>query len=123
MSQSTSGFREHVGFDVHEDGEGRANVTLQAGDEHLNPGGAVHGGVLATLIDSAMGAAVRTTGEGAERPATIALTVTYLEPGQPGGISVTAQVRKRGRRITIVEAEAVQHGDMIAHGIGTFTTG
>lgn len=122
MSQTTRGFREHVGLEVSPDGEGRATASLDAGDEHLNPGGTVHGGVVATLVDSAMGAAVRTTGE-AERPATIALTITYLEPGRPGAITVTAQVRKRGKRITVVEAEVAQEGEMIAHGIGTFTTG
>ena len=40
----------------------------------------------------------------------------------PGTLVVDAQVRKRGRRITIVEAEVSQEGELVAHGIGTFTS-
>ena len=43
------GFREHVGLQVGDEGR----VVLDAGDEHLNPHGSVHGGVLATMIDVA----------------------------------------------------------------------
>ena len=45
------GFREHVALQVTDDG----TVVLDAGEEHLNPHGTVHGGVTATLIDVAMG--------------------------------------------------------------------
>lgn len=101
MTQTTPGFREHVGLETHGEGPGRATVRLRARDEHLNSAGTVHGGVVATLIDSATGTAVRTAAEGADaRPATIGRTVTYLGPGSSGDIPVTAQVRERGKRIT-----------------------
>jgi acyl-coenzyme A thioesterase PaaI-like protein len=51
--------------------------------EHLSDAGAVHGGVLATLLDAAMGAAVLSrTGEN-DVPATSQPTVTCLRPGKP----------------------------------------
>ena len=52
--------------------DGTARLAFEATDEHLNPAGTVHGGVLATLVDTAMGTAVRTaTGDErrARRPA------------------------------------------------------
>jgi uncharacterized protein (TIGR00369 family) len=65
--------------------DGTATLELDATDEHLNPAGTVHGGVLATLVDTAMGQAVRSrTGED-DVPATSQLTVTYLRPGRPAG--------------------------------------
>lgn len=76
------GFREHVALQVEPVDEGTGRVLLDATDEHLNSHGTVHGGVLATMIDVAMGTAVATTG--GDSPVTVSLTVTYLEPGRPG---------------------------------------
>jgi uncharacterized protein (TIGR00369 family) len=114
------GFMELVDIKVEDMGDGRSRVRLDAGDDHLNPAGSVHGGAIATLVDTAMGAAVKTTGDGGT--ATVEMKVTYLEPAMPGALVVDAQVRKVGRRITIVEAEVTQDDELVAHAIGTFTS-
>ena len=114
------GFRGVVGLDVTEMADGEATVVLEAAERHLNPYGTVHGGAIATLVDTAMGAAVAAAGS--EAPVTIEMKVTYLEPCKPGKVEARAKVRKRGRRITIVEAEVSQDGDLVAHGIATFTS-
>ena len=108
------GFREHAGLQV-EDGE----VVVVAGEEHLNPHGSVHGGLLATMLDVAMGQAVAQAG--GESPATVALALTYLEPGRPGRLSATARVRKRGKRLIVVEGEVQQDGDVLVDALGTFS--
>ena len=113
------GFREHVALQVEPVDEGTSQVHLEAAEEHLNPHGTVHGGVLATMIDVAMGTAVATTG--GESPVTVSLTVTYLEPGQPGRLTATARVRKRGKRLIVVEAEVVQGDDVVADALATFS--
>ncbi len=99
--------------------DGSARISFEATDEHLNPAGTLHGGVLATLVDTAMGLAVF---RGDNAPVTIEMKVTYLEPAKPGVLLVEALVRKRGRRITIVEAEITQDDELVAHAIGTFTS-
>ena len=113
------GFRDHVRLSVESEGDGTSCVVVDAGDDHLNPHGAVHGGVLATMIDAAMGTAVASTG--GESPVTISLTVTYLEPGRPGRLEARAQVRKRGTRLMVVQAEVVQDDDVIADALATFS--
>ena len=113
------GFREHVGLQIDPQGDGTSTVVLDADDEHLNPAGAVHGGVLATMIDVAMGTAVATTG--GESPVTVSLTVTYLEPGRPGRLEARALVRKRGKRLMVVEAEVLQDDDVLADALATFS--
>ena len=113
------GFREHVALEIVPGEEGAGSVRLEAREEHLNPHGTVHGGVLATMIDVAMGTAVATAG-GAS-PVTVSLTVTYLEPGQPGLLEARARVRKRGKRLMVVEAEVVQEGDVVADALATFS--
>jgi len=94
-------------------------VVVDARDEHLNPHGSVHGGPLATILDVAMGNAVAEAG--GERPVTVALSITYLEPGQRGRLSATARVRKRGKRLIVVEGEVQQDGDVLADALGTFS--
>ena len=111
---------ELLGLDVQRLDDGGATVTLDAEDRHLNQGGTVHGGAIATLVDTAMGAAIAREGEA---PVTIEMKVTYLEPASPGRLRAEATVRRRGKRITIAEVEVFDaDGEVVAHGIGTFTT-
>jgi uncharacterized protein (TIGR00369 family) len=118
----TFAFAELLGLQLGDEGdspEGRDSIVrLEAGQQHLNIGGVVHGGVLASLIDTAMGRAVRSVTDSST--ATSQLTVTYLEPANPGPLVATARVSKRGSTLTIVEAEVEQEGRPIAHALATF---
>ena len=100
--------------------DGTATLELEATEEHLNPAGTVHGGVLATLVDTAMGHAVASSTGEDELPVTSQLTVTYLRPGKPGALVATAAVRKRGQNLTICEAEVEQDGETLVHALATF---
>ena len=115
------GFRHHIGLEhVENEGDDVSVVALDADERHLNPHGTVHGGAIATLCDSAMGAAVWT---GDNRPVTIEMKVTYLEPVPAGRVIAKARVRRRGSRITIVECDVTDAGgEDVAHAIATFTT-
>lgn len=113
------GFREHVQLQVEPGEEGAGRVVVDAVEEHLNPHGSVHGGVLATMLDVAMGTAVRTAG--GEAPVTVSLAVTYLEPGRPGRLEAIARVRKRGKRLIVVEGQVEQDGDVVADALATFS--
>jgi uncharacterized protein (TIGR00369 family) len=117
------GFRELVGTEVPSTEVGRAVVNLRAEDRHLNPNGTVHGGVVYTLVDVSMAEALRTMIEGDERPVTIEIKINYLEPGKPGTLTSTAQVRKAGGRMIITEAEVTQEddGEVVALATGTYT--
>ena len=100
--------------------DGRARLLLDAAERHLNRAGTVHGGVLATLVDTAMGAAVRSATGNADVPATSQLTVTYLRPGKVGTVEVTAEVRKQGEHLTVCEADVEQDGRALVHAVATF---
>src|SRR3954465_15177794 len=122
MSEDTGpgGYAERLGARVVSADDGESRVSFDATEEHLNPAGTLHGGVLATLVDTAMGQAVRTaTGED-DIPATSQLTVTYLRPGKPGPLSVTARVRTRGEHLTVCEADVAQDGRELVHAVATF---
>lgn len=119
MTDEAMGFIALVGAPAPESDGGTARLTVEVDERHLNPAGALHGGMLATLVDATMGAAVRSAVED-EVPATSQLTVTYLRPGKPGELLVTARVSKRGESLTVCEAEVEQDGKTLVHALATF---
>jgi uncharacterized protein (TIGR00369 family) len=119
MADNETGFIALVDAPAPESDDGTARLVVEVDERHLNPAGAVHGGMLATLVDTTMGAAVRSTVD-EEAPATSQLTVTYLRPGKPGQLLVTAKVSKRGDSLTMCEADVEQDGKPLVHALATF---
>jgi uncharacterized protein (TIGR00369 family) len=115
------GFADLLGLTVQDDpGSGAGRAVLDADDRHLNGAGGVHGGVLATMVDTAMGQAVRAVTPDGQALATSQLTVTYLNPGKPGQLVATAQVRKRGKSLVVCDADIEQDGEPVVHAVATF---
>ncbi len=81
MSEQTSpeGFAGRIGARVEDADDGGAQIAFEVRDEHLNPAGTLHGGVVATLVDTAMGQAVRTTTGDGEALAHAVATFALLE--------------------------------------------
>ena len=120
MSENAS-FPEVMGTELSSAEEGRAVVSLQAEDWHLNAVSVVHGGVISTLIDVSMAEALDTVNEEGEQPFTIRITVNYMNPAKQGTLTSTAEVRMGGERVTIVEAEVMQNDDeIVALATGTY---
>jgi len=118
--RAPGGFAARLGAQVEDADDGSARIAFEVTDEHLNPAGTLHGGVLATLVDTAMGTAVRSATGDDDVPATSQLTVTYLRPGKPGPLEVTARVRTKGEHLTVCEADVEQDGEAVAHAVATF---
>lgn len=108
-----STFHRAFGMTLEHVAEGEVDVALVAGAEHLNLMGTVHGGVLATLADTATGLAYRTVLEPGTTFTTIQLQVTYLAAGRAGWIVARGRVVKRGRRTGYAEANVVDAEDRL----------
>ena len=117
------GFRELLGIEIEERAGGRAKLFFRANEEHLNDGGIVHGGAIATLADCAMGSALASTLAEGEQPLTVEAKINYLEPGEPGTLVAEARVRRKGKRFTVLEVEVSQQetGEHVAYSTATFT--
>lgn len=101
---------------------GEAEITIEMRDELLQPGGVLHGGVTATLIDTAMAYAVISKLVPGEKASTVDLTVHYLRPHTAGAFTCTAKVVRAGRRIFTVSADvANDDGKLIATALSTYT--
>jgi uncharacterized protein (TIGR00369 family) len=99
-----------------------ATIAVDMRDDLRQPSGVLHGGVTATLIDTAMAFAVRTRLPFDAATGTIDLTVHYLRPLTEGKASCVAKVVRAGKRIFTVSAEVFNdEGKLIATGLSTYT--
>jgi uncharacterized protein (TIGR00369 family) len=96
-----------LGFVLRAASPGSATWSYEVNPEHFNPNGALHGGVMMALLDSVMGHAVASliALDGAFNVAA-QMNVNFLSPVHAGTVIATAKVRKHGKRLAIVEAEA-----------------
>jgi acyl-CoA thioesterase len=101
--------------------DGRARFELSVGPQHLNPHGVVHGGVVYTLADYAMGGAVTSRLGPGERCATLEIKINYVAPVSLGLIAAEAQVVARSGRVVVLEARVQADGDrLVALATGSF---
>jgi uncharacterized protein (TIGR00369 family) len=119
-----SGFKDLIGYRLVTWREGYAEVALDVADKHLNIVGIPHGGVLATLLDTASGyAGCWCSVPGNQRRAvTLSLTTQFIGQAR-AGTTLTASARTigGGRRIFFTRAEVHDAaGQLVAHGEGVF---
>jgi uncharacterized protein (TIGR00369 family) len=103
--------------------EGEVSAELMPREDLENMGGTIHGGVLAALLDTVMGAALHTRLSAGQKFATIDLKVNYLRPlsRASGVMRGTGRVINAGRRIAYVEGEIRDSSATLAvHAVGNF---
>ena len=88
-------------------GPGEAVFSCEPAEFHYNPIGSVHGGVVATLLDSAAGCAVQTTLPAGVGYTSLDLSVKYLRSvrADSGTITCTGRVVHAGRRTALAQAD------------------
>jgi uncharacterized protein (TIGR00369 family) len=106
LAARRGGFHTEVGFriDAAQSRHGVVTVTGRVERRHLNINGVVHGGVYATILDTAMGGAVVSLlGEG-ETTATTSLYVEFLRAAREGEtLTARGEVLRRGHHIAFAE--------------------
>lgn len=107
-----------LGFQPVEVQEGRVVFAVEPGDDHYSPIGTVHGGLAATLIDSATGCAVHSTLPAGTTYATTDLQVRYVRPitRDTGRVLCEGTVVHRGRTLATAEAKVTAGDRLLAHG-------
>jgi uncharacterized protein (TIGR00369 family) len=112
-----------MGFEPVEVEEGRAVFAVTPEEFHYNPIGVVHGGLAATLLDSAMGCAVQTTLPPGQAYTTLEVKVNFARPltRDTGRVLCEARVVHRGRTVATAEGRvyAEDSGKLLAHGTTT----
>ena len=111
-----------IGMEVDSLAVGRAVFSLVPGEQHYNPIGMVHGGIAATMLDSAMGCAVHSTLPPGARFTTLDLHVHYTRAvtADTGRVLAIGETVHLGGRTATAEGRVVdEDGTVLAHGTTT----
>jgi len=100
---------------------GKSEVYLKIKDEFLQHFGNVHGGILATLLDSSMAAAVNSMLDDNVFTVTAEMNIQYIRPATGSFLIGRGDVIKNGKTITSCKSEIFNEKDeLIAFATGTF---
>jgi acyl-CoA thioesterase len=120
-SMERNAFARLIGMKLVDLQPSAATVQIEMRDELRQPHGILHGGVTATLVDTAMAYAVITCLSETEKASTVDLTVHYLRPHSEGAFACTAKVVRAGRKVLTVSAEVFnEQGKLFATAISTY---
>jgi len=101
--------------------DGRAIIDLPHNPNLDHPLGGIHGGIYATLLDTATWFTAAAAQESARWITTSDLTIHYLRPAQKTALRCVGSIIKAGKRQTVAEAHLYDgDGNLVGHAVGTF---
>jgi uncharacterized protein (TIGR00369 family) len=119
---AASPFHAGFGISIEHATAGEVRLGWEARTDHRNLQGLVHGGILATLADIAMGLAVRTVVGPTRRHVTIDLHVQYLRPARPGRLEARGSVVRVGTHVGFAEGAVMDaEGRLLIRASGTYS--
>jgi uncharacterized protein (TIGR00369 family) len=96
-------------------------IRLEIRDDHINQAGLLSGAVSYALIDYCMGSTLWIERKGAERIATISISINYVQTAREGTIVCESTLDRRNDRVAVLRSE-VRHEDgrLVATAVGSF---
>ena len=122
----SSPFPGHLGIRLVDMAPGSATLGLPFAEALVTAGTTVHGGAVASLIDTAGMVAAWSGGEVPDRlrGSTVGLTVSFLAPADGEDLQASATVLRRGRSIVHVDVDVrTASGTAVAKGLVTYKLG
>jgi acyl-CoA thioesterase len=114
-------FAKLLGIELEEIDSGIATLAFDIKPELKQNHGVVHGGAIASLIDSATAFAIISLLPPNERATTVDLTISYLRPLTEGRARAVARVLRSGNRLIVVSAELFDEaGTLAATALSTY---
>jgi uncharacterized protein (TIGR00369 family) len=92
---------------------GSAALHLEVRDELRQNNGVMHGGVVASLVDTAAAFAILTYLEPDQTTTTVDLTIHYLRPLLKGRVTASARVLRAGRRILTIAVDVLNEDETL----------
>ncbi len=111
---ATVPFAKLLGLELDAIGPGTATLALEVRTDLTQNQGIVHGGAIASLIDTATAFAILSLITPEERVTTVDLTISYLRPVTSGRVRAMAKVVRAGRRLFVVSAEVFDESGTLA---------
>ncbi len=115
-------FAQLLGIELDDVSSGTATLGLNVRKQLKQNHGVVHGGAIASLIDTATAFAIISLLAPREKVTTVDLTVSYLRPLTEGRVTAVARVVRAGRRLFVVSAEVFdKDGNLASTALSTYT--
>ncbi len=102
-----------IGFTIGSVEPGRVVMEMNAGPQHANPMGTLHGGILCDLADAAMGMAYASVLNEGETFTTLELKINFLKPVWTGPLTATGRLVKGGNTVGLVECDVHDDKDRL----------
>lgn len=106
-------YAKFLGLELGEIGAGEIRIHLQVREELLQNRGLVHGGAIASLIDTASAFALLSQIEVDEKVTTADLTIHYLRPVSAGRMTAAARVVRAGKRLFVLAVDVTNDHDLL----------
>jgi uncharacterized protein (TIGR00369 family) len=120
-AMSTVPFARLLGIELEEITSGTATLGVDVQKELTQNHGVVHGGAIASLIDTATAFAIISLLAPREKVTTVDLTISYIRPVTEGRVRATAKVLRAGRRLFVVSADVFdKEGTLVSTALSTY---
>jgi acyl-CoA thioesterase len=117
----TNHFPRLLGMEIDSIEPGRARLSVEVRQELLQLQGVMHGGAIASLIDTAVAFAIISVSEPQDRFTTVEMKVNYLSAIREGRAVADARLIRDGRRIIVADCDVFDsQGKLAAKGLLTY---
>lgn len=113
-------YAKFLGLELCEIKSGEVSVCLEVRDELKQNHGVVHGGAVASLIDTASAFTILTRIAPDESVTTTDLTIHYLRPVTAGRMIATGRIIRSGRRLFVVNVEVTNGERLVATAVTSY---
>ncbi len=120
-TKSFNPFGDLLGLTFSKMDDGYSECWLEVNEDHLNPYGMLHGGVIYTLADTGMGGAMVSRLDEGQRCATVEVKINYLRFATSGKITCKTNVIHKSRTLGFMQSEVYKGKRLIATATGTFS--
>ncbi|MHA2392130.1 MAG: PaaI family thioesterase [Promethearchaeota archaeon] len=121
---NTKGFHpygELIGLSFTKLEKGYSKCTLNVEQKLMNPHGFLHGGVMYSMADTGMGAALYSLLGENELCATVEIKISYFKPVKEGTLICDTHVIHKGKNISVLESEIKNNENLVGKATGTFS--
>jgi uncharacterized protein (TIGR00369 family) len=116
-------FLDYIGAKLESFETGKAAVTLDIENHHVQHLGIVHGGVISTLLDNTGWYAAMTELDDSKTAVTTEIKINYLYPARGKSLRCVGEVIKAGRSSIFVKIELFDEENndkLISYATGTY---
>lgn len=114
-------FADLIGLSMEEKENGHSKCCLMVDESLMNPQGVVHGGVIFSLADTGMGAALYPSLAEGEICATIEIKINYFRAVMAGQLTSVTEVVNRGKTVAVMESSIYNDDVLVARANGSYS--